>query len=204
MCHSIPSNSMLFVIEGRFEVESCFVIIIIIIFMPPPLLKHSSHPQCGSAVVWCEATYVVTGVIAATVVVVTTVVASCPAGADRTAAIAGGENSAPRQATPPSGDGDLGDLGKQRRPQASNAAPRQATSGGCWEARKDGGDPPMDGVMKLEKPGGDPPMDGRVMKMDGSTTRGQSTKRRRPSTRRQQPAVVGTMRHHSAMSSMTW
>ena len=69
MCHSIPSNSMLFVIEGRFEVESCFVIIIII-FMPPPLLKHSSHPQCGSAVVWCAATYVVTGVIAATVVVV--------------------------------------------------------------------------------------------------------------------------------------
>ena len=145
---------MLFVIEGRFEVESCFVIIIIIIFMPPPLLKHSSHPQCGSPLVWCEATHVVTGVIAATVVVVTTVVASCPAGADRTAAIAGGENSAPRQATPPSGDGDLGDLGKQRRPQASNAAPRQATSGGWWEARKDGGNPPMDGVMKLEKPSG--------------------------------------------------
>ena len=203
MCHSIPSNSMLFVIEGRFEVESCFVIIIII-FMPPPLLKHSSHPQCGSAVVWCEATYVVTGVIAATVVVVTTVVASCPAGADRTAALAGRENSAPRQATPSSGDGDLGDLGKQRRPQASDAAPRQATSGGRREARKDGGYPPMDAVMKLEKPGGDPPMDGRVMKLDGSTTRGQSTKRRRPSTRRQQPAVVGTMRHHSAMSSMTW
>ena len=116
---------MLFVIEGRFEVESCFVIIIII-FLPPPLLKHRSHPQCGSAVVWCEATHVVTGVIAATVVVVTTVVASCPAGADRTAAIAGGENS----------------------------APRQATSGGRWEARKDGGNPPMDGVMKLEKPSG--------------------------------------------------
>ena len=155
---------MLFVIEGRFEVESCFVIIII--FMPPPLLKHSSHPQCGSAVVWCEATHVVTGVIAATVVVVTTVVASCPAGADRTAAIAGGKNSTPPQATPPSGDGDLGDLGKQRRPQASNAAPRQATSGGWWEARKDGGNPPMDGVMKLEKPdGGNPPMDG-VMKLE--------------------------------------
>ena len=67
--------------------------------MSPPLLKHSSHPLCGSAVVWCEATYVVTGVIAATVVVVTTVVASCPAEADRTAAMANGENSAPRQAT---------------------------------------------------------------------------------------------------------
>ena len=78
---------------------SITIITIIIIFMPPPLLKHSSHPQCGSAVVWCEATYVVTGVIAATVVVVTTVVASCPAVSDRTAAIAGGENSAPRQAT---------------------------------------------------------------------------------------------------------
>ena len=128
---------MLFVIEGRFEVESCFVIIIII-FMPPPLLKHSSHPQCGSAVVWCEATHVVTGVIAATVVVVTTVVASCPAGADRTAAIAGGENSAPRKA----GDGDLGE------PTSGT------TSGRWWEARKDGGNPPMNGVMKLEKPSG--------------------------------------------------
>ena len=92
---------MLFVIEGRFEVESCFVVVIIIIFLPPHLLKHRSHPQCGSAVVWCEATHVVTGVIAATVVVLTTVAASCPAGADRTAAIARGENSAPRQATPP-------------------------------------------------------------------------------------------------------
>jgi len=92
---------MLFVIEGRFEVESCFVVVIIIIFLQPHLLKHRSHPQCGSAVVWCEATHVVTGVIAATVVVLTTVVASCPAGADRTAAIARGENSAPRQATPP-------------------------------------------------------------------------------------------------------
>ena len=80
---------------------SITIITIIIIFMPPPLLKHSSHPQCGSAVVWCEATHVVTGAIANTVVVVTTVVASCPAGADRTAAIAGRENSAPRQATPP-------------------------------------------------------------------------------------------------------
>ena len=89
MCHSIPSNSMLFVIEGRFEVESCFVIIII--FMPPPLLKHSSHPPCGSAGVWGEATCVVTSVIAATVVVVATVVASCPAGAERTAAMAGGK-----------------------------------------------------------------------------------------------------------------
>ena len=107
-----------------------------------------------------------TGVIAATVVVLTTVVASCPAGADRTAAIARGENSAPRQATPPCRDGDVGNLGKQRRPQASNAAPRQATSGGWWEARKDGGNPPMDGVMKLEKPdGGNPPMDG-VMKLE--------------------------------------
>ena len=122
MCHSIPSNSMLFVIEGRFEVESCFVIIIIL-FMPPPLLKHSSHPQCGSAVVWCEATYVVTGVIAATVVVVTTVVASCPAGAGRTAAIAGGLIGVM--------DGVMKDGN-----------------------RKDGGNPPMDGVMKLEKPSG--------------------------------------------------
>ena len=138
MCHSIPSNSMLFVIEGRFEVESCFVIIIII-FMPPPLLKHSSHPQCGSAVVWCEATYVVTGVIAATVVVVTTVVASCPAGADRTAAMANGENSAPRQAT---------------RRWGSGRATSGTTRGGWWEARKDGGNPPMDGVMKLEEPSG--------------------------------------------------
>ena len=145
---------MLFVIEGRFEVESCFVVVIIIIFLPPHLLKHRSHPQCGSAVVWCEATHVVTGVIAATVVVLTTVVASCPAGADRTAAIARGENSAPRQATPPCRDGDVGNLGKQRRPQASNAAPRQATSGGWWEARKDGGNPPMDGVMQLEEPSG--------------------------------------------------
>ena len=132
MCHSIPSNSMLFVIEGRFEVESCFVIISII-FMPPPLLKHSSHPLCGSAVVWCEATYVVTGVIAATVV------ASCPAGADRTAAMANGENSAPRQAT--------------RRWGSGRATPG-TTRGGWWEARKDGGNPPMDGVMKLEKPSG--------------------------------------------------
>ena len=123
---------MLFVIEGRFEVESCFVIIIIIIFMPPPLLKHSSHPQCGSPLVWCEATHVVTGAIANTVVVVTTVVASCPAGADRTAAIAGGKNSAPRQATPPSGDGDLGDLGKQRRPQASNEWGMVGSSKGWW------------------------------------------------------------------------
>ena len=136
---------MLFVIEGRFEVESCFVVVIIIIFLPPHLLKHRSHPQCGSAVVWCEATYRVTGVIAATVVVVTTVVASCPAGADRTAAIAGGENSAPRKA----GDGDLGE------PTSGT------TSGRWWEARKDAGNPPMNGVMKLEKPdGGDPPMDG--------------------------------------------
>ena len=113
---------MMFVIEGRFDVESCFVIIIIIC-MPPPLLKHSSHPQCGSAVVWCEATYVVTGVIAATVVVVTTVVASCPAGADRTAAIAGGLIGVM--------DGVMMDGN-----------------------RKDVGNPPMDGVMKLEKPSG--------------------------------------------------
>ena len=161
MCHSIPSKSMLFVIEGRFEVESCFVIIIII-FLPPPLLKHSSHPQCGSAVVWCEATYRVTGVIAATVVVVTTVVASCPAGADRTAAMAGGENSARRQAS----DGDLGE------PTSGTT-----TSGGRREARKTGGNPPMDGMMDLEQP---------------STAKGKLGS----------PTVVGSMRHQSAMSSM--
>ena len=82
---------MRFVIEGRFEVESCFVIIII--FMPPPLLKHSSHPQCGSAGVWGEATCLVTGVIGATVVVMAAVVA----GAESTATRAGGE--ATRQAS---------------------------------------------------------------------------------------------------------
>ena len=89
MCNSIPSTSMRFVIEGRFEVESCFVIIIIC--MPMPLLKHSSHPQFGSAGVWGEATCVVAGVIAATVVVIATVVALCPVGAERTATMAGGE-----------------------------------------------------------------------------------------------------------------
>ena len=82
---------MRFVIEGRFEVESCFVIIIIC--MPPPLLKHSSHPPCGSAGVWGEATCLVTGVIGATVVVMAAVVA----GAESTATRAGGE--ATRQAS---------------------------------------------------------------------------------------------------------
>ena len=118
---------MRFVIEGRFNVESCFVIIIIC--MPPPLLKHSSHPQCGSAGVWGEATCVAAGVIAATVVVIATVVASCPAGAERTAAMAGGE------ATRQERDGHLGN-------------PTSGTTIGSRRgARKNGGN----GVMELEK-----------------------------------------------------
>ena len=78
--------------------------------------------------VWYEATSVVTGVIAATVVMVTTVVASCPAGAERTAAMAGGE--ATRQAS----DGHLGE------PVSGT------TIGGRRGARKNGGN----GVMELE------------------------------------------------------
>ena len=91
---------------------SIIIITIIIIFMPPPLLKHSSHPLCGSAGVWCEATYVVTGVIAATVVVVTTVVASCPAGGDRTAAMQTGRTAPPGKQR---GDGDLAERLQEQR-----------------------------------------------------------------------------------------